>query len=131
MSLTPPRTARVGESKRTPIFFSALGHQPFEVVASWRGPNISQKQFLKATLEGGSGAYTLPAPEVQVLYRPDEKVILAAPGVTLHPATAARYRTQVLGLRAALTDGDRSIEAAVIIRGLIDRSKRPVNAVFH
>ena len=64
--------------------------QPFEVVASWRGPNTSQKQFLKATLEGGSGGYTLPAPEVQVVYRPDEKVILAAPGVTLHPATAAQ-----------------------------------------
>ena len=39
----------------------------------------------------------------------------------LHPAMAARYRAQVLSLRAALTDRDRSVEAAEIIRGLIDR----------
>jgi hypothetical protein len=64
--------------------------QPFEVVASWWGPNTSSEQLLKATLEGGSGAYTLPAPELQVLYKPDQKVTLAAPGVTLHPATAAQ-----------------------------------------
>lgn len=64
--------------------------QPFAVVASWWGPNTSPEQRLKATLEGGSGVYTLPAPELQVHYRPDQKVILAAPGVTLHSATAAQ-----------------------------------------
>lgn len=68
------------------VTISAL--QPFAVVASWWGANTSPEQRLKATLAGGSGEFTLPAPELQVLYKPDDKVTLAAPGVTLHPATA-------------------------------------------
>ena len=39
----------------------------------------------------------------------------------LHPAMASRYRAQVLNLRESLTDGNQSVEAAEIIRGLIDR----------
>lgn len=70
------------------VAISAL--QPFEVVASWWGPNTSPEQRLKATLAGGSAPFTLPAPELQVLYKPDDKVTLSAPGVRLHPATAAQ-----------------------------------------
>ncbi len=79
------------------VTISAL--QPVEVVASWWGPNTSPEQRLKATLVGGSGTFTLPAPELQVLYKPDEKVTLSAPGVTLHPATAAQrsYSLQASG----------------------------------
>lgn len=70
------------------VTISAL--QPFEVVASWWGPITSPEQRLKARLTGGSAAFTLPAPELQVLYKPDDKVTLSAPGVRLHPATAAQ-----------------------------------------
>lgn len=89
------------------VTISAL--QPFEVVASWWGPNTSSEQRLKATLAGGSAAFTLPAPELQVLYKPDDKVTLSAPGVRLHPATAAQ--------RSFLLQANGSVEVPVAFTG--------------
>jgi site-specific DNA recombinase len=42
-------------------------------------------------------------------------------GIYIHPNMADYYRTQIADLRMALTESDRRMEAAQIVRKLIDR----------
>lgn len=64
---------------------------PFKVKAAWFGPTTTALQTVRVTQTGGAGAVELSPPQrVSVLYKPDEKVTLDAPGVTLvEPAASA------------------------------------------
>ena len=68
---------------------------PVTVPLAW-GTTTSPTQNLPVTLNGGAKELTLPLPQLTVLYKPDDKVSLAAPDVKLaaqlvKPAAAPAY----------------------------------------